>query len=101
MLRPPPRKPVSQAQLNLFFDEGGWQERIRHCHCEEKRHLTSRLSIFPPGTVCVRKKYYDGATLIAIVILYLTIDGVPSTMTSGKPIPKGLLIDGLWHFVEA
>jgi hypothetical protein len=101
MTKPPDHKPMLQAEMNRRFNEDGWEDRLKSCQPEEHHHkATSALTGFPVGTSCVGTKYKDSQqALVAIVFKYVSPDG--KLLASGKPIPKGLLIDGIWYYVPA
>lgn len=90
-----------QIEMNRRFNEDGWEDRLQGCQKVEHHHkTTSSLTGFPPGTTCVGTKYKDSeGVLIAILFKYVSPDG--KLLASGKPTPKGLLIDNIWFYVPA
>jgi len=92
---------MPQAEMNRHFNDDGWENRLKGCtFVEHHNKATSGLTGFPPGTACVGRKYKDSSgVLIAIIFKYVSPDG--KLLASGKPIPKGLLINGIWYYVPA
>jgi hypothetical protein len=94
-----PRKKVTQAFLNQQFNNNGWEKRLASYTKVEIHNSPT-----PPehgqlkGTLTIGHDYYDAEnTRFATVFHYLKPD--QTLGASGKLIPKGLLIDGVWCFV--
>jgi hypothetical protein len=85
-----------------MFNEQGWAEKLTHCRESlDKDRPTSIYSTFPHGTIFRRRKYYDGKNdpfPVAVLLSYVKADG--TLAASGMPIPKGLLVGGLWYFSQ-
>jgi hypothetical protein len=93
----PPRKRVSQEILNEIYNSNEWQDRLMKClRVEFENYATPVTRGQPWGTSTVGVKYYENGVRVAVVIFYHLPNG--SIGASGKPSPKGLLIDGVWHY---
>jgi len=99
IMTPPNKQRVSQQFLDQVFNEGGWTDRLAKCkkyefHNQPTPPQRGQL----PGTSTIGEKFYDQTgKLVAVVIYYRKPDG--SLGASRKPSCKGLLIDGLWHYI--
>ena len=98
-MRKPPRqrKRVSPIELHQEFNNG-WEERLRACKRIDYYNQTTPLqSAQAPGTATVGYEYYENDTLVALVFYYRRPDDTLGA--SGKPSPKFLLIDGVYHYI--
>jgi hypothetical protein len=96
---PPNKKRVSQQCLDQAFNADGWMERIAKLKkIEFHNQPTPTQHGQVPGTVTIGEKFYDHTgKLVAVLIYYRRPDG--SLGASGKPSCKGLLLDGIWHYI--
>jgi hypothetical protein len=93
-----PIKRVSQEFLNDYFNMHVESQLTEYRSVEFYNKPTPPESGQPWGTSTVGIKYYDQRqVLCAVIFYYRKPDGTLGA--SGKPIPKGLLIDGIWHYV--
>jgi hypothetical protein len=99
IMTPPNKKRVLQQFLDQVFNQNGWTERLAKCKkIEFHNQPTPPQRCQVPGTVTIGEKLYDPAgTLTAVLVSYRRPDG--SLGASGRPSCKGLLIDGVWHYV--
>lgn len=88
-----------QTWLNQQFNENGWEQRLA-----SYTKVEIHSSLTPPehgqlkGTLTVGHDYYDAENkLVATIFHYLKPDHTLGA--SGRLTPKGLLIDGTWHYV--
>jgi len=96
---PFPKKKTTQAWLEQQFDENGWQERLAsYTKIERHNSLTPTKHGLPKGTLTIGHEYYDTENKrVALIFRYETPD--KTLVGRGRLIPKGLLIDEVWHYV--
>ncbi len=97
---PCPKQIVSQDFLSQHFNDENWEGKLSACRSIEFHNRPASVeSGQVPGTCRIGTKYYDHENnLVAIVFIYRKPDGTLGA--SGKPSPKGLLIDGTWCYVN-
>ncbi|HEY6337604.1 MAG TPA: hypothetical protein VIW68_03845 [Candidatus Sulfotelmatobacter sp.] len=91
-----PRRKIDQSWLNQQFAQDGWEKRLAsYTKVEIYNSLTPREHGQVEGTLTIGHDYYDAENaLVATIFHYRKPDG--NFGASGKPCPKGLLIDGIW-----
>jgi hypothetical protein len=96
----PPKKRVSQQSLNNEYNANGWENRLASYTRIEIYNKPTPLfeSGEPLGTHTIGYDYIDAeGKRVATVFRYERPNR--SLGASGKPTPKGLLIDDVWCYV--
>ncbi len=95
----PSQKRLTQQELNSQYDDGGWEKRLAsYRKVEIYNRPTPRKSGQATGTSTIGYEYYDAEnTRVAIIFHYEKPD--KTLGASGRRVPKGLLIDGVWCYV--
>jgi hypothetical protein len=93
-----PRKKVEQSWLNQQFDDNDWQNKLAsYTKAEIHNSLTPPAHGQVEGTLTIGHEYFDSNGLrIALIFHYKKPDGTLGA--SGRYVPKGLLIDGVWCY---